>query len=318
MRRVMALLALAMVAAGKDPVGGNPEYVPPVGAKAVLHYFDKVSGMVDEEHNAWLSTAALAKYCETMEGPAYRKAREKVLGNKKALGDLSYEQRHALHVASEKRGELIALPDMTELRVLGLSTFLAPERPSEPTSILSRIFVPTDAFVEITSGRHKGKWAWVSSDSLRVPDSKPFVAVKPFDFSATPSRGFADVEAEPDPRASGSSPKLMLESSNWSRQSDYVRVDFRVKNLTGDTVERIYAKVVFEDASGKVLTSGTAIVGDLRAGEAKTAFTFDQHNPRMDHYVFEFEGKDDEGKRGGLEFTTPDASRQPPRKARRK
>ena len=85
-----------------------------------------------------------------------------------------------------------------------------------------------------------------------------------------------------------------------SATGEYVQVHCRVRNLTNEPIEHIRATIVFQDASGKMVYSGNAIVGTLQPGEAKTFSSFDKHDPRMQRYVFEFETLAN----GGLTFTT--------------
>jgi hypothetical protein len=99
----------------------------------------------------------------------------------------------------------------------------------------------------------------------------------------------------------------LIESSSWNRLTDFVQVHCRVRNISGQTLESIRATVVYEAAAGNLVYSGNMLVGNLEPGETKTVSSLDRHNPRMDHYKFEFEGRDDSGKRHGITFTVAGA-----------
>jgi hypothetical protein len=283
------LLALAIVAA-EDPVKGSSLYIPKVGERAVLHIYDSEGGEVSPTVRVWTNTTALAKFYDMMFGKAFEQERTKVLGKKKELEAVWERQREAALKGPESRGEVIYVPDMTPVQVYGQGGF-------------SKALATDNLFVEVVGGPYKGRFFWVGMFSVRVPGAKDPEILgfdgKKLDFGKL---DFGDEEEKPAP-APRPTAKLLVEDSSWERKLDFVQVHCRVRNMTDQPIERITATVTYQDAAGKMVSTGVAIVGTLQPGEAKTFSTLDQHNPRMQQYVFEFEGRLD-GENAGLTFTT--------------
>jgi hypothetical protein len=287
--------ALTMVASD-DPVGGDLLYTAVVGEKAVLHHYDQELGTVDPQIEVWTNPTSLSRFIETIQSEAYQRERTKVLGNPKELKAVFRRQREALLKELVKREEVLSLPDMTPVRVRALATFYKLN-----TAVMGR-YLPDFVLVEVLDGTAKGRFLWVSNLAVGVP-----VATLPKldgnKFAADPPEG--KPAATPHPPAA----KLLIESSTDNRLGDYIQVHCRLQNISGKALDGVTATVVYEDAAGNLVHSGNIIVGDLQPGETKTVMTLDKHEARMDHYNFEFEGRDDTGKRHGLGFTTAGAKR---------
>jgi hypothetical protein len=300
------LLALAMVAA-EDPVKGSRIYLPKIGERAILHDYDPDEGKVFPTIQAWTNTTALVKYNEGFESKAFKEERARVLGDRKKLDAVLARQIDILLKGPESRGEVTRLPDMTPVSVRVLATF-------EEQGLRIGLLPPlTDnILIEVLEGPQKGRFFWVSRAHVRVPDA-PEPEFGGFG-GATFDPGKLNFGEEgekskpaPPPRPTA---KLLIEDSSWERKLDFVQVHCRVRNMTDQAIERVTATVTYQDAAGKMVSTGVAIVGTLQPGEAKTFSTLDPHNPRMQGYVFEFEGRVD-GENAGLTFTTT-----PPRNRR--
>jgi hypothetical protein len=301
MNALVFFLAVSVVAAD-DPVSGSMLYLPKIGEKAVLHDYDAESGMVVPDVQAWTNTTALAKYLDGFETEEFKRERTKVLGNPKELAILEEKQRDLLLKGPQARGEVVSLPDMTPVRVWVLASFYKAE-----ITLSFSVIVPDNILVEVLSGPMKGRFFWVHRHFVRVPGAKapdPFSSMGKF-----PNADFGDdADKTPMPESAPAvsrvpSASLLVEDSSWNRLTDFVQVHCRVRNLTDHPIEDISMKVIYEDAAGRLVYAGNAIVGTLKPGEVKTCSSFDKHDPRMQRYNFEFEGREN-GERGGIPFTT--------------
>jgi hypothetical protein len=283
-------------------------YTPRVGENAVLHLFDIGAGKTLPSVEAWTNTTALARFIEEMQNERYQRERTKVLGNPKALADVNKRIKEALLKEPIKRGEIVNLPDMTPVRVRVLATFYNFNMPDTTTSPLDGILWPDHALVEVLDGSMKGRFFWASRFAVRVPGA-PYPKLPDLSNLESKTDDTDKVELAPAPTGLPKqlTPKLLVESSSWNRLSDFVQVHCRIRNISDHSLGGLTATVVYEDAAGNVVYSGRAPIGDLEPGETKTIMTMDQYITRMDHYKFEFEGKDGD-RRGGIGFTTAGAS----------
>jgi hypothetical protein len=148
----------------------------------------------------------------------------------------------------------------------------------------------------------KGKTLWVETNSVRVPGKKGDL--------------FDPAEVHDDQSASKGPALLVLDSASED-ELGMVKVHCRIKNISQVPLESVFAKVVFQDRNGKILTTGNAIVGDLEPGETSTFTTLNKYNAAMHNFVFEFTGDAGEGHKS-LKSTTAQRQTPPQRKGRRR
>jgi hypothetical protein len=232
----------------------------------------------------------------------------KVLGDRKSLYAIQRELRRTLQAEPEKRGELIRLPDMTPVVVKCLSKFNTDKITSE-FLVRPRLISPDFALVEVLEGPKKGQAFWVGALALRVPDSKPFLP----DFGGLKASEDDEKDDDstlappPEPAA-----KILIIDTAWNHLSDFVKTDFRIKNISGRRLESVYATVNYEDGAGRLVGTGMAIVGAMEPGEIKTSSSMDPWNARAVRYSLTFEGRDGDGGRKGLPSTTAGAAPRKP------
>lgn len=304
-------LLLVLVLLGSDPVSGSPLYEPDIGEDAILHQYDMLKDEVHPEVEVWTSPEAYARFFAALGEKKLQDERDHAGGDFKKLAAVVERQHADLKREQLRRGEVLKISDKTQVRVLAMAQFM-----KRPESL--DFGISDSALVQITDGPHKGKAVWANRFDVRVPGAKApklaFEGNSGFgEEKAAPAIPAPGVRPNPAPKAAAS--RLELIDTSWERNQGFAQVHGRVRNITDRRLEGVRVKVVYVNNSGKLVSTGNGIIGDMRPGETKTFSTFEQDYPAIAKYDLEFEGRDG-GNRESLEFTTFKPTNSPASKGR--
>jgi hypothetical protein len=256
---------------GADPVGGNPFYIPKLGESAFLHFYDSFNKLVEPTISVWTSTEALSQYSFDWD---------KALHSKEWLA-APHEKKHEvaralikpLEELARRKGDLIALPDMTRVKVLGYGTFAVPSEANHRRQTADDEWylpLPDGYFVEVSEGQYVGKKGWAQCYSVRVPDSKPF---KPI-FNSQVSSGGPTIGEQHTPTGKNEDDKLSDEPDqsiqeareNASRDQDVATRALATERLGRKTAPAevpapANAKVVLTDLASEPIGYAVKISG---------------------------------------------------------